>query len=193
MFFSERDLFSIDLYVADAKTGEVIRKVTDTATDAHTESLQFIGSAGSWDRPASASSSLASTEDNRCSQFWTSIAARRSARSASRRRRDPESRPGRLTANRSRSRAWSAASTTCSSSISTRASPGGSPRTRSPSSIPRGRPTAAVCVQHRSLHHEPASARGRPSASGHHGRRVGRGARGGRLRGRQEHQPAVGG
>ncbi len=49
MFFSERDLFSIELYVADAKTGEIIRKVTDTATDAHTESLQFLGSAGSWD------------------------------------------------------------------------------------------------------------------------------------------------
>lgn len=26
MFFSERDLFSIDLYLADAKTGKVIRK-----------------------------------------------------------------------------------------------------------------------------------------------------------------------
>jgi Tol biopolymer transport system component len=49
MFFSERDLFSIDLYVADARTGEVIRKITDTATDAHTESLEFISSAGSWD------------------------------------------------------------------------------------------------------------------------------------------------
>ena len=50
MFFSERDLFSIDLYVADARTGEVLRKITDTATSAHTESLQFIASAGSWDR-----------------------------------------------------------------------------------------------------------------------------------------------
>ena len=50
IFFSERDLFSIDLYVADAKTGEVIRKVTDTATSAHIESLQFISSAGAWDR-----------------------------------------------------------------------------------------------------------------------------------------------
>jgi Tol biopolymer transport system component len=49
IFFSERDLFSIDLYVADAKTGQVLRKVTDTATSAHTESLQFIASAGSWD------------------------------------------------------------------------------------------------------------------------------------------------
>jgi Tol biopolymer transport system component len=50
MFFSERDLFSIDLFLADAKTGEVIRRITDTATDAHMESLQFLSSAGSWDR-----------------------------------------------------------------------------------------------------------------------------------------------
>lgn len=49
MFFSERDLFSIDLYLADARTGRVIRKVTDTATDAHFESLQFLTSAGAWD------------------------------------------------------------------------------------------------------------------------------------------------
>jgi Tol biopolymer transport system component len=48
MFFSERDLFSIDLFVADARTGETIRKLTDTATDPHTESLQFLSSAGSW-------------------------------------------------------------------------------------------------------------------------------------------------
>lgn len=49
MFFSERDLFSIDLFLADARTGEVIRKVTDTATDPHFESLQFLSSAGAWD------------------------------------------------------------------------------------------------------------------------------------------------
>jgi Tol biopolymer transport system component len=49
MFFSERDLFSIDLFLADAKTGKVIRKITDTATSAHYESLQFLTSAGSWD------------------------------------------------------------------------------------------------------------------------------------------------
>jgi Tol biopolymer transport system component len=50
MFFSERDLFSIDLYLADVRTGEVIRKITDTATDPHFESLQFLSSAGAWDR-----------------------------------------------------------------------------------------------------------------------------------------------
>ena len=49
MFFSERDFFSIDLYLADAQSGEVIRKITNTATDAHFESLQFLTSAGAWD------------------------------------------------------------------------------------------------------------------------------------------------
>jgi Tol biopolymer transport system component len=49
MFFSERDLFSIDLYLADARTGKIIRKVTDTATNPHFESLQFLTSAGAWD------------------------------------------------------------------------------------------------------------------------------------------------
>ncbi len=49
MFFSEKDLFSIDLYLADARTGKVIRKITDTATSAHFESLQFLTSAGAWD------------------------------------------------------------------------------------------------------------------------------------------------
>ena len=49
IFFSERDLFSIDLFVADAKTGKIIRKITDTATDPHFESLQFLSSAGAWD------------------------------------------------------------------------------------------------------------------------------------------------
>jgi Tol biopolymer transport system component len=49
IYFSEKDLFSIDLFLADAKTGEIIRKITNTATSAHFESLQFLGSAGAWD------------------------------------------------------------------------------------------------------------------------------------------------
>ena len=49
IFFSERDLFSIDLFLADARTGQIIRKITDTATDPHLESLQFLSSAGAWD------------------------------------------------------------------------------------------------------------------------------------------------
>jgi Tol biopolymer transport system component len=50
VFFSSRDLFSIDLYVADAATGKILRKLTDTATDAHLDSLEFIESAGAWSR-----------------------------------------------------------------------------------------------------------------------------------------------
>ena len=49
MYLSDRDLFSIDLFLADARTGEVERRITSTALDAHLQSLQFIQSAGSWD------------------------------------------------------------------------------------------------------------------------------------------------
>ena len=47
-FFSSRDLFSIDLYMANADTGKVLRKITDTATNPHFDSIQFIESAGAW-------------------------------------------------------------------------------------------------------------------------------------------------
>ena len=48
MFLSDRDLFSIDLFLADARTGKIQRRVTETALDPHLQSLQFIQSAGSW-------------------------------------------------------------------------------------------------------------------------------------------------
>ncbi len=48
-YLSERGLFSIDLYIADAVTGRVERRLTKTDTDPHIESLQFIASAGAWD------------------------------------------------------------------------------------------------------------------------------------------------
>jgi Tol biopolymer transport system component len=48
VFLSERSLFSIDLYLADAATGRVIRKIVETATDPHFDSLQFLSSAGDW-------------------------------------------------------------------------------------------------------------------------------------------------
>jgi Tol biopolymer transport system component len=47
-FLSERDLFSIDLFVADARTGKVLKRLTSSATDAHYDALRFIDSAGSW-------------------------------------------------------------------------------------------------------------------------------------------------
>jgi WD40 repeat protein len=50
VFLSEKDLFSIDLFLADADTGRVIRKLASTATDVHYDSLQFIDSAGGWSK-----------------------------------------------------------------------------------------------------------------------------------------------
>jgi Tol biopolymer transport system component len=48
-FLSERDRLSIDLFVADAKTGKVTGKLINTAADPHFDSLQFLASAGAWD------------------------------------------------------------------------------------------------------------------------------------------------
>ncbi len=48
MFLSDRGLFSIDLFLADARTGEVQHQITETALDPHLQSLLFIQSAGSW-------------------------------------------------------------------------------------------------------------------------------------------------
>jgi Tol biopolymer transport system component len=48
-FFSDRGLFSIQLYLADARTGKVQRTLVKTAVDQHYESLEFINSAGAWD------------------------------------------------------------------------------------------------------------------------------------------------
>ena len=47
-FLSERGRLSIDLYLADATTGRVLEKLTETAADPHFDSLQFLQSAGTW-------------------------------------------------------------------------------------------------------------------------------------------------
>ena len=49
VFFSARDLFSIDMFLANGQTGQVIQRITKTATDPHFQSLEFINSAGSFD------------------------------------------------------------------------------------------------------------------------------------------------
>ncbi|TML11209.1 MAG: peptidase S9, partial [Actinobacteria bacterium] len=49
MFVSERDRLSLDLFMADASSGVVLRKVISTAADPHFDSLQYIQSAGAWD------------------------------------------------------------------------------------------------------------------------------------------------
>jgi Tol biopolymer transport system component len=49
-FFSERDLFSVELFLADAATGHIERKLVRSASDPHFDSLQFLNSAGAWSR-----------------------------------------------------------------------------------------------------------------------------------------------
>ncbi len=48
IFLSEKDLFSIDLFLADARTGEIIRKVASSQTDGHIDDFNYIESAGTW-------------------------------------------------------------------------------------------------------------------------------------------------
>ncbi|MDH3732055.1 MAG: hypothetical protein OEU54_00915 [Gemmatimonadota bacterium] len=48
IYTSERSLFAIEMFLADAKTGEVIRRLTKNAIDPHFESLQWINSTGDW-------------------------------------------------------------------------------------------------------------------------------------------------
>jgi Tol biopolymer transport system component len=49
VFLSERELFSIEMFLADARTGEVIRKFTELATNPHFDSIEFLQSTGAWD------------------------------------------------------------------------------------------------------------------------------------------------
>jgi Tol biopolymer transport system component len=49
MFLSERDRLSLDLFMADAATGQITTKIISTAADPHFDSLQYIHSAGAWD------------------------------------------------------------------------------------------------------------------------------------------------
>jgi len=48
VFLSRRGLFSLDLYLADAQTGRITKKLVSSDTDAHFDALSFMNSAGSW-------------------------------------------------------------------------------------------------------------------------------------------------
>ncbi len=48
LYISEKDLFSFDLFLADARTGETIRRLSSAAADPHTDALRFIDSSGAW-------------------------------------------------------------------------------------------------------------------------------------------------
>ncbi len=47
-FYTERDLFEISLYMADARTGQMVEKIADSQTDMHFDALSFLSSAGAW-------------------------------------------------------------------------------------------------------------------------------------------------
>jgi len=47
-FLSEKDLFSIDLFLADAQTGKILRKLTSRISNSHIDEFSYIESAGSF-------------------------------------------------------------------------------------------------------------------------------------------------
>lgn len=47
-FYSSRDLFSIELYLADVQSGRIIRRLTSAARNPHFDALSFINSVGTW-------------------------------------------------------------------------------------------------------------------------------------------------
>ncbi|MFW5699485.1 MAG: basic secretory protein-like protein [Bacteroidota bacterium] len=47
-FLSEKDLFSIDLYLADAKTGKILKKLSSTIHESEIDAFNYIESSGTW-------------------------------------------------------------------------------------------------------------------------------------------------
>jgi len=47
-FYGRRDLFTIDLLLADAQTGEILKTLTSPARNQHMDALSFINSSGTW-------------------------------------------------------------------------------------------------------------------------------------------------
>jgi Tol biopolymer transport system component len=47
-FLSDEDLFTNDLYMADAQSGEVIRKLASANSDPHADALRYLDSSGTW-------------------------------------------------------------------------------------------------------------------------------------------------
>jgi hypothetical protein len=50
VFFSARELFAVNLFLANGETGQIEKKLTSAAVSPHLESLEFINSAGAWSR-----------------------------------------------------------------------------------------------------------------------------------------------
>ena len=52
-FYSTRNLFSIDLFLADAHTGRIIKQLAGPASDPHFDAISWINSSGAWSPDAS--------------------------------------------------------------------------------------------------------------------------------------------
>ncbi|TXF91349.1 hypothetical protein FUA23_01235 [Neolewinella aurantiaca] len=48
IFLSERDLFNIDLFLADARSGKIIRKIRSNKVSSHIDELSYIENSGTW-------------------------------------------------------------------------------------------------------------------------------------------------
>ncbi|NIR46886.1 BamA/TamA family outer membrane protein [candidate division KSB1 bacterium] len=48
VYLSRRDLFTIDFFLANARTGKVLKKLVSSSTDSHFDALRFTETAGSW-------------------------------------------------------------------------------------------------------------------------------------------------
>ena len=48
IYLSEKDLFTTDLFLADARSGKVIRKITSLVKDADLDNINFLESSGTW-------------------------------------------------------------------------------------------------------------------------------------------------
>jgi WD40 repeat protein len=47
-YFGRRSVFTVDLLLADARTGQLVRRLSSPTTDAHYDALSFISSSGTW-------------------------------------------------------------------------------------------------------------------------------------------------
>jgi hypothetical protein len=47
-FISERDLFNVNLFIVDTRTGRIVQKLKETNRDAHFDAIRFIASSGTW-------------------------------------------------------------------------------------------------------------------------------------------------
>ena len=69
-FFARRGLFTVDLFVADATTGEVVKKLTGPNADPHFDALSFVSASGSWSPDAKKLAFISFDEgDNRITIF----------------------------------------------------------------------------------------------------------------------------